>query len=57
MRRYDDQFAKTFDLTFMYLVQRVVRVLHVDGSGLQRVHAHMNADLFGAPSCGGRAKL
>jgi hypothetical protein len=51
--RYDDEFAKTFDLEFMYLVERVVGVLHADGTGLERVEAPMNVDLFGGTGGGG----
>ena len=42
---YDDEFAKTFDLEWMYKIQRVVKALHAAGTGLQRASAPCNANL------------
>ena len=42
---YDDEFAQTFDLEWMYKVKRVVEALHADGTGLQRVDPPLNSNL------------
>ena len=44
---YDDEFAKSWDLEFMYKVQRLVWTLHGDASlGLQPTEALLNSDVF-----------
>ena len=41
---YDDEFAKTHDLEWMYKVKSVVEALHA-AAGLQRVEPPLNSNL------------
>lgn len=42
---YDDVYARTHDLEWLYKVGAVVEALHANGGGLQRVEPPCNADL------------
>ena len=46
----DDDFAKTRDLEMMYKVQKLVRVLHVEGSALLPGDAPVNRDVLAPTS-------
>ena len=47
---YDDDFAKTWDLEMMYKVQKLVRVLHAEGSALLPGDAPVNRDVLAPTS-------
>ena len=42
---YDDVYARTHDLEWLYKVGALVEALHANGSGLQRVEPPCNDDL------------
>lgn len=46
---YDDEFVKTWDLDFIYKVQRAVLAIHSDPA-LQRIEPKFNDDIFGTSS-------
>ena len=43
---YDDDYARTFDLEWMYKVGAMVDALHAEGTGLQRAEPPCNDDLL-----------